>query len=1167
MVASIDGATTGAVDMEVDPAVDDALQQALYAEPTKLTEPIKTIEDKYKLLPAFLKVRGLVKQHIDSFNYLINHEIKKIVRANERVTCDTDPNFYLRYTAIYIGKPCLEEEYRAEDVTPQQCRLRDITYAAPITVDIEYTRGREIVTKKAPGGAVRIGRIPLMLRCERCILYNKSEEELAKLGECPLDPGGYFIVRGTEKVILIQEQLSKNRIIIDIDSHGEIMASVTSSTHERKSKTNIVFKAGKLYMKHNAFVDDLNVVAVMKAMGAESDQEVVALVGQEEALAALLMPTIQECKGLGVFTQQQALDYLGTKLTQRGPRGFMERRRKSKVDEARDVLAHVILCHVPVYKYNYSHKILYTAVMVRRMMYAALDPSFIDDRDYYGNKRLELAGGLMSLLFEDLFKRLNADLKRQADSVLSKANRASQFDIAKCIRADTITYGLESAISSGNWNIKRFRMDRKGVTQVLSRLSFIAALGMMTRMSSQFEKTRKVSGPRALHPSQWGMLCPADTPEGESCGLVKNLALMTHVTTDEEEGPIAQLAYILGVEPVGLLAGAELHAKGTALVFLNGNILGMHMRPHKFVRAFRDLRRRGHIGEFVHIHLQNDACYISSDGGRVCRPLIICDRGVPRVRQAHIDKLSSGQWGFQDFLKAGLVEYLDVNEESTALVAMYEHQCTRQTTHMEIEPFTIMGVVSGLIPFPHHNQSPRNTYQCAMGKQAMGNIAFNQMNRMDTLMYLLVYPQRPLLTTKTIELVGFDRLGAGQNATVAVMSFTGYDIEDAIVMNKASLDRGFGRCIVLKKYGTVLRKYANRTQDRIVGPAPVGPTNRIPDRFRILDKDGLASPGEFIRPGDVYINMSRPTNTRDPPASLRAESAYRATPLSWKGPSGEQCVVDKVLVTTNEEQQAVFKVLIRHTRRPELGDKFSSRHGQKGVVGNIVRQEDFPFSERGLCPDLIMNPHGFPSRMTVGKMIELLGSKAAVLTGNFHYGTAFGEPSGLANKVEDMSAELVDQGFSYCGKDFLTSGITGEPLEAYIFMGPVYYQKLKHMVLDKMHARARGPRVVLTRQPTEGRSRDGGLRLGEMERDCLIAYGASMLLLERLMISSDEFKVHVDTKSGLLGYWDANRNCAVSPVDGSGDHMATIKIPYACKLLFQELQSMNIVPRLKLADM
>ena len=455
-----------------------------------------------------------------------------------------------------------------------------------------------------------------------------------------------------------------------------------------------------------------------------------------------------------------------------------------------------------------------------------------------------------------------------------------------------------------------------------------------------------------------------------------------------------------------------------------------------------------------------------------------------------------------------------------------------------------------------------------MGKQAMGNVAYNQLNRLDTLLYLLCYPMRPLLTTRTIELVGFDKLGAGQNACVAVMSYSGYDIEDAIVMNKASLDRGFGRCIVLKKFGTSIKKYANRTSDRIVGPPLAMGHTRPAGRHKCLDNDGLACVGERVFPNDIYINKSMPINTRDPfsnPHEL-PDAAYRPVPMSWKGPPGEHAVVDKVLLTSNEQDAVVVKVLMRLTRRPELGDKFSSRHGQKGVVGNIVAQEDMPFSERGVCPDLIMNPHGFPSRMTVGKMIELIGSKAAVHEGKPYYGSAFGEGSGHAHTVEEIGEALVRHGFSYHGKDFLTSGITGEPLTGYIFNGCVYYQKLKHMVLDKMHARATGPRTLLTRQPTEGRSRDGGLRLGEMERDCLVAYGSSMLLLERLMISSDEFTVHVCTKCQILGYFDHRIGAGMCSRCRESEQMATMKVPYACKLLFQELQSMNIMPRLTLAE-
>eukprot|EP00898_Chlorokybus_atmophyticus_P001524 jgi/Chlat1/2372/Chrsp17S02643 len=1156
---------------------DPEFAQKLY-DPTKITDPLKNAVSKFELLPAFLKVRGLVKQHIDSFNYLINCEIKKIIhaRANEKVTCDTDPSFYLKYTDIFVGKPCVEEDYVVEDITPQQCRLRDITYAAPISVDVEYTRGKEIIVRKGKNGqgAIVIGRMPLMLRSSRCVLTGKPEDELAKLGECPLDPGGYFVVKGTEKVILIQEQLSKNRIIIDMDNNGNVTASVTSSTHERKSKTNMVVKHGRLFLRHNTFADEVPIVVVMRAMGIESDQEVLQLVGQDPLHASLLAPSIQECASLGIFTQQQALEYCGAKV--KTSRQMWVRTKRSKVDEARDVLANVVLAHVPVHAFDFRQKVAYMAVMVRRMLDAMHDPSNLDDKDYYGNKRLELAGQLLSLLFEDLFKRMNADLKRQADAVLSKANRATQFDIIKCIRQDTLSNGLEHAISSGNWTVKRFRMERKGVTQVLSRLSFISALGMMTRITSQFEKTRKVSGPRALQPSQWGMLCPADTPEGESCGLVKNLALMTHITTDDEEGPLARLAYTLGVEELGLLSGQELHARSSSIVFLNGSILGIHRKPLKFTHALRTLRRAGKVGEFVSVfyhHVQR-ATYIASDGGRVCRPLVIADCGISRVTKDHIDELRDGLRTFDDFLREGLVEYLDVNEENNALIALYDKDVSSETTHIEIEPFTILGVCAGLIPYPHHNQSPRNTYQCAMGKQAMGNIAYNQLERMDTLLYLLVYPQRPLLTTKTIELISFDKLGAGQNATVAVMSYSGYDIEDAIVMNQASLDRGFGRCIVLRKYGTVVKKYANRTQDRIVappapasGPGAVG-RNASAGRFHLLDRDGIAAVGELIRPGDVYVNKQIPSNTRDPisnPAAM-PDSFYKPAPQSYKGPPGETAVVDKVLLTSNDENHFIIKALVRHTRRPEVGDKFSSRHGQKGVCGTIVKQEDFPFSELGICPDLIMNPHGFPSRMTVGKMIELLGSKAGVCSGKFHYGTAFGEPSGHAHTIPAISSTLIAHGFSYSGKDLLYSGLTGEPLSAYIYMGPVYYQKLKHMVLDKMHARARGPRVVLTRQPTEGRSRDGGLRLGEMERDCLIGYGASMMILERLMISSDQFQVQVCTKCGLMGYYSQKLKSGYCRYCRSAENVASMKLPYACKLLFQELQSMNIVPRLQLAE-
>ncbi|KAK3985557.1 hypothetical protein QBC44DRAFT_334789 [Cladorrhinum sp. PSN332] len=1144
-------------------AIDDGFEALLepFYNGKKLTDPISTKEDKYQLLPAFLKVKGLVKQHIDSYNYFVQEGIKKTVESNRMIRSDQDPNFWLEITDIRVGKPSRDDDgdtlSPTHHVTPMECRLRDLNYSAPVYIDIAYSRDRQRVVKKN----LALCRMPIMLKSAKCYLSGATNAQMEVMNECPLDPGGYFIVGGTEKVILIQEQLSKNRVLVEKDDKG-VTASVTSSTHERKTKTYVSLRKDHIVLQHNVLVEPVPIVIVLKALSGMSDYDILELVaGGDIVYQDDLLMSFDEATKAGVYTQQEALEYIGLRVKM----GYRRQRpgvpRRNPIDDGMDVLTNLIIAHITIEGTDFYPKVIYIAMMVRRVLMASHNEKLVDDRDFVGNKRLELAGQLLSLLFEDLFKGFVSQVKTQMEYFFKRPLRTAPYDPTGTIgvNGQSITQGLSRAIQSGNWTVKRFGMARAGVTHVLSRLSYISALGMMTRISSQFEKTRKVSGPRALQPSQWGMLCPSDTPEGEACGLVKNLALMTHITTEAGTKQVERwIPHLIGgVQRIQRETGTEMHKEGSYIIHVNGTPYALTRNPEAFAREFKNKRRTGCIDPFIGIHINHhfSAIHIATDEGRICRPCIIVTNGQSMLKAEHLKLLQLGKATFEDFLKNGVIEYLDVNEENDALIAIGEEDITTAHTHMEIEPFTILGAVAGLIPFPHHNQSPRNTYQCAMGKQAIGAIAYNQFNRIDTLLYTSLYPQRPMVITKTIQLIHYDKLPAGQNATVVVMSYSGYDIEDALVLNKASLDRGFGACQVFRKYAVEMKKYPSNRKDRLAGPT-MGEDGKPIAKHRCLDKDGLAIVGAKINQGETMVMREVPMDQlAHIDKTTRGSDEYKAQPVNYR--IADPAIIDKVMISDTERNTQIIKIQTRQTRRPELGDKFSSRHGQKGVVGTIVEHEDMPFSDNGLVPDIIMNPHGFPSRMTVGKLFECLTGKASIVAGrrDLGFGDAF-----RSHPVEEMGRTLIDHGFEWGGKDYFTSGITGEPHEAYLFNGPIFYQRLKHMVQDKMHSRSRGPRAILTRQPTEGRSRDGGLRLGEMERDCLIAYGGSQLLLERLMISSDATQVDICERCGQIGYKGYCQTCK------STREVTKMTMPYAAKLLVQELISMNVGVRMQLED-
>ncbi|ORD95156.1 DNA-directed RNA polymerase [Enterospora canceri] len=1075
---------------------------------------------KNDLVELFFREKSLVRQHIESYDYFIEKEIHEIVQANNTVVSDIDHCFYLRYLGIRIEFPTFVENMVEQSVYPQECRTRDITYSANILVDIEYTKNKQKIIKKN----VHLGKMPIMLRSSRCHLESYAGTKVGgnrlkdhKAQECVYDNGGYFIIRGVEKVIQIQEQLSRNRIILETGKGG-IYSSVTSASIKHKSKTNVIYKNEVFYVQSNIFTEDVPALVVIKAMGVEKCREIYEYLGIE--CAELIEYSYDEIYFRRIFSKSAALLELSKFVKLKAD----EDPEKGTERLLRDKILPNVECSV-----NLRNKAIYLCLMIRKCVLAKKGHLQTDDKDYLGNKRFELAGQMLSILFEDTFKKFNFEFKKSIDKILSKRIRTSEFDALTFFNLQTgsISSTLNRAISSGNWNLKRFRMERSGVTHVLTRYSYITALGMMTKINSHFEKTRKVSGPRSLHTSSWGMFCPADTPEGESCGLVKNLALLAEISTDSDSGATERVLAELGVTEVADSSPSAFYAPSNFLVYVNGSLFGLCQNPVKLAQKFREIRRSGLLDKFVSIFFnkKEQALYVSTDNGRICRPLVIVAKENAFWADRQIRENALKNRTFTDLVTGGFIEYLDVNEENDSLVALSKGALGPAHTHLEVADCAILSLVAATVPFPHHNQSPRNTYQCAMGKQAVGHVATNAKKRSDLLMLKMNYTQRPLASSLVLSLNRYNLIPAGLNAMVAVMNYTGYDIEDAVVLNKQAIDRGFARVEVYRTLKIELNRCENGRLEEIHSEGGV---------------EQVVGPGTLVREGDALLSKVRPDRT-----------------VRTVRHKGRAAYVDRVILTRGEDDPFV-KIVFRETRVPEIGDKFSSRHGQKGVVGLVVQQCDMPFNEQGISPDIVMNPHGFPSRMTVGKILEQISGKAACCTGNYADATAFEDNSapGAETQVEKTCSDLVAHGFSYSGKDVFTSGVTGEQFESFVFFGPIFYQRLKHMVADKIHCRARGPRAVLTRQPTEGRQKDGGLRLGEMERDCLIGYGASALLSERLMHCSDEFDAHVCAKCGVICYKVRCSLCGMKPV--------VVKMPYACKLLFQELMAMNILPKIGL---
>jgi DNA-directed RNA polymerase II subunit RPB2 len=1322
------------------------------------TSPISHLggyaEEPYTLIDSYFRgqhLERLVRHQIESYNNFINFQIARTIQMFNPVNIKSENDFvpengqyfletFVSFTNFKLYPPQIHENNGATKLMlPHEAKLRNFTYASTMTVDlnIQYVIRNtdkmdtpKIINKTLP--KINIGKMPIMLKSSICMLTQNRHIPPKYTGECPMDCGGYFIVKGSEKTVLGQERAAENQIYCfdgknttkwtwyaEIKSVPDFKCISPKQVDMMIASKNNGFGFG-MFMTIPRIKQPIELFTVFRALGVMTDKEICQYIlldvegdKQKDILHFLQASIIDANK---YMTQEDALRHITSSVAYTPMNMDKENGAKKKREFAVDAINNDIFPHCKTMK----QKLYLMGYMANKLIKTSFKWRAPDDRDSYMNKRIELTGTLLNNLFRNYFNKLVKEMQKHVVREINNGSWRSSEDyeniinmtnIYKILKSTTIENGIARALSTGDFSIKQTNSSKVGVAQVLNRMTYMASLSHLRRINTPLEKSGELIAPRKLHGTTWGFLCPAETPEGQSIGVVKSLSYLSHITIPTNSSSLYEYVdpYIVKVDDV---PSQDLYDK--VKVFVNGAWVGIAENPVELYNEMKEKKYKGIINIYTSVvfDYKNMEIRICSDGGRLSRPVLRVKNGKALITKEIIDRVAANELTWNDLLTScklqeSVIEYIDPDEQNRAMIAMKDkggksNGIKINYTHCEIHPSTIFGVLASCTPFPDHNQAPRNTYQClhvdetvlmadgkrkriaevsvgdnvitfnpttfaisttkvvnqyvrntdkkifkittksgrsiiatedhkfmtssgwkrvdeiyvdigvytpenkenhilferiesivesencmisditvesdnhsfiagnqflssncAMAKQALGIYATNFDQRMDKTSYMLTYPSRPLVDTRLMNAIHLNRVPSGCQIHVAIMTHTGYNQEDSVLVNKGSIDRGLFSATI---YHTEKDEDKNIIRDEIIRCKP-DPAKTRGIKFGNYDKlnaQGFMPENTLIEDRDIIIAKIIPIkeNRNDPTKTIKYEDQSHAYSTA------EDTYVDKNYTGRNGDGYNFAKVRVRTHRKPVFGDKFSSRHGQKGTCGNIIPECDMPFTKDGLKPDIIINPHAIPSRMTIGQLKETLLGKVLLELGMFGDGTSFGNL-----EVKTIAEELQKLNYESYGNEIMYNGLTGEQLEMSIFIGPVYYQRLKHMVNDKVHSRATGPMVSLTHQPAEGRSRAGGLRIGEMERDVLISHGATRFCKDRLFDVSDKYQVNVCKKCGMIAacndgnnnnkfYTNSDFTIHMCKTCGNKTDFALVDMPYANKLLFQELQTINVVPRI-----